>query len=109
MRVPKSSDLVSAIEGAGYKIEEDVMDSTSLVVEIPVKVGEKVRTLKDVSMLEQLNMAAFMQNVWADNQVSCTVTFDPETEGKEIENALNFYQYQLKGISFLPKLDQIYP
>ena len=55
-------------------------------------------------MWEQMSLAAFMQKYWADNQVSCTVTFDPETEGKQIAYALNYFQYQLKGISFLPKL-----
>ena len=48
-------------------------------------------------------MAAFLQRHWADNQVSCTVTFDPETEGNQLEQALNYYQYQLKGISCLPR------
>jgi len=50
-------------------------------------------------------LASFMQRYWADNQVSCTVTFDPETEGNQIATALNYFQYQLKGISFLPKLE----
>jgi ribonucleoside-triphosphate reductase (thioredoxin) len=54
-------------------------------------------------MWEQLGLAAFLQRYWADNQVSCTVTFDPETEGPQLQNALNLYQYQLKGISFLPR------
>ena len=57
-------------------------------------------------MWEQLSLAAFMQKYWADNQVSCTVTFDPKTEGKDIAYALNYFQYQLKGISFLPKMKQ---
>ena len=56
-------------------------------------------------MWEQMALAAFMQWYWADNQVSCTVTFDPKTEGKQIATALNYFQYQLKGISFLPKLE----
>ena len=56
-------------------------------------------------MWEQMSLAAFMQKYWADNQVSCTVTFDPETEGKQISYALNYFQYQLKGISFLPKME----
>ena len=46
-----------------------------------------------------------LQKYWADNQVSCTVTFSPETEGQDIAPALDLFQYQLKGISFLPKLD----
>lgn len=65
--------------------------------------GEGIRTVSDVSMWEQMSLAAFMQKYWADNQVSCTVTFDPKTEGKDIAYALNYFQYQLKGISFLPK------
>ena len=70
----------------------------------PIDAGEGVRTLNDVSMWEQLSLAAFLQKHWADNQVSCTVTFDPETEGPQLQHALDVYQYQLKGISFLPKL-----
>jgi len=56
-------------------------------------------------MWEQLSLAALAQRYWADNQVSCTVTFDPESEGEQIANALDVFQYQLKGISFLPRLD----
>jgi hypothetical protein len=56
-------------------------------------------------MWEQLCLAAFMQRHWADNQVSATVTFDPEKEGPQIAHALQYFQYQLKGISFLPRHD----
>ena len=45
------------------------------------------------------------QRHWADNQVSCTVTFDPATEGKQLPHALDLYQYQLKGVSFLPRFE----
>ena len=76
-----------------------------MVVEVPVDVGEGVRTLPDVSMWEQLALSAVAQRYWADNQVSSTVTFDPVSEGNQIANALDVFQYQLKGISFLPRLD----
>jgi ribonucleoside-triphosphate reductase len=36
--------------------------------------------------------------------VSCTVTFDPLKEAHDLEHALNYFQYQLKGVSFLPRL-----
>jgi ribonucleoside-triphosphate reductase len=36
------------------------------------------------------------------------VSFDPETEGKDLKNALDFFQYSLKGISFLPKTKDVY-
>ena len=70
-----------------------------------IDVGEGIRTINDVSMWEQLSLAANMQRWWADNQVSCTITFNPVTEGKHIAAALDYFQYQMKGISFLPKLD----
>ena len=106
MRLSKHSELLPRLKDAGYKIEPAFGSEDSTVcVEIPVDVGEGIRTVSEVPMWEQLALAAFMQRHWADNQVSCTVTFDPETEGKELEYALNYYQYQLKGISFLPKLE----
>ena len=106
MRLGVGSNLVPALEKAGYKLEPAFgSEETTLVVEIPVDVGEGVKTLANVSMWEQLSLAALAQKWWADNQVSCTVTFIPETEGSQIAHALDIYQYQLKGISFLPKLD----
>lgn len=109
IRVQKGSPLIDPLQKAGYFIEDDKMDPSSLVVEFPVTLGSKVRTLKDVSLWEQLQMASFAQRYWADNQVSCTVTFDPETEGKDIKNALDYAQYHLKGISFLPSFKDVYP
>jgi len=104
MRLANNSPLIKPLIDAGYFIEPCVgsEDSTS-VVEIPIDVGEGIRTVNDVSMWEQLSLAANMQRWWADNQVSCTITFNPETEGKHIAAALDYFQYQLKGISFLPK------
>jgi uncharacterized Fe-S cluster-containing radical SAM superfamily protein len=98
--------LIQPLQQAGYKVEPCVgSESTTSVVEIPIDVGEGIRTVNDVSMWEQLSLAANMQRWWADNQVSCTITFNPETEGKHIASALDYFQYQLKGVSFLPKCD----
>jgi ribonucleoside-triphosphate reductase len=74
------------------------------VVEIPVSLGRGVKTLKEVHARKQLEIAALAQRHWADNQVSCTVTFDPETEGHLLPELLDEFQHQLKGISFLPNL-----
>jgi ribonucleoside-triphosphate reductase len=104
MRLSKNSELVPRLIEAGYHVEPCVGDASSSVVEIPVALEEGLRTVGKVSMWEQLALAAFLQRYWADNQVSCTVTFQPH-EGPQIEHALAFYQYQLKGISFLPQLE----
>ncbi|RUS15087.1 hypothetical protein BC937DRAFT_92916 [Endogone sp. FLAS-F59071] len=104
VRLSEHSDLIEPLRAAGYKIERDVVGSGTYVVEIPIDHGEGVRGLEQVSVWEQLSLAAFLQKYWSDNQVSCTVTFDPKTEGSQVEHALNYFQYQLKGISFLPRL-----
>jgi hypothetical protein len=103
--VSKTSDLIPYLEGAGYPIEPDVNDVVNtVVVEIPVAI-EGVRTASEVSMWEQLSLAAFLQEHWSDNQVSCTITFGKK-EREQIKHALNYFQYKLKGISFLPKLEK---
>lgn len=104
MRLSKNNELIPYLKKSGYIIEDDVSHpDTTCVVEIPVAI-ENIRTLNEVSMWEQLSLTAFMQKYWADNQVSCTITFKPH-EAKQIEAALNYFQYQLKGISFLPKTE----
>jgi adenosylcobalamin-dependent ribonucleoside-triphosphate reductase len=106
MRLSVNSGLVKPLKKAGYEIEPAFgSEESTLVISMPVDAGENVRTADEVSMWEQLSLAAFMQKYWADNQVSCTVSVDPVTEGPQIENALNYFQYQLKGISFLIKED----
>jgi len=107
VRINTRSNLLPFIIKAGYKVEPDITDpENTLVIEVPVHI-ENTRTIDDVSIWEQCELAAFMQKYWADNQVSCTVTFSP-AEQDQIEQVLNYYQYRLKSISFLPKDDSSY-
>jgi hypothetical protein len=104
VRLTVHSALVDPLIKAGYHVEPDAQDPTNtLVVSFPISVGTKVRAEKDVSVWEKVAIAAFVQRYYADNQVSVTASFNPETEANQIEPILNFYQYQLKGLSFLPK------
>jgi adenosylcobalamin-dependent ribonucleoside-triphosphate reductase len=106
MRLSKYSDLIAPLKEAGYHIEPCYgSEDTTVVVEIPVNVGDKLRPVKSVSIWEQAALAAFLQRYWADNQVSCTISFRKD-EADQIQHVLNFYQYQLKGISFLPILEK---
>jgi adenosylcobalamin-dependent ribonucleoside-triphosphate reductase len=105
IRIANNSDLLEGLRNAGYVVELDVMDpNNTSVVEFPVSI-EGIRTINEVSIWEQAALAAFLQKYWADNQVSCTITFK-EHEKDQIEHVLNYYQYQLKGVSFLPKTDK---
>jgi len=107
VRIANNSSLLKVLKKAGYKIEPAYgQEDTTVIIEFPVFIGENVKTQEDVSMWEQLAQASFMQKYWADNAVSVTITFDPKKEGKDLEKALDFYQYQLKGVSFLPKISE---
>ena len=110
VRLNKESDLITPLKRSGFNVEPDVANPEhTVVVSIPVDVGQGIRTLKEISIWEQMSLAAFIQRYWSDNQVSCTVTFEPN-EADQIEHSLNYFQYKLKGISFLPrKTTKVYP
>jgi ribonucleoside-triphosphate reductase len=95
MRLSKHSELIKPLEKANYHIEPAFgSEDSTVVVEIPVDVGEGIRTAAELSIWEQFSLAAFLQRHWADNQVSCTATFDPETEAEELPHVLNYFHYK---------------
>ncbi len=105
VRVNKSSKLLEPLRNAGYKIEPCVgSEATTVVVEFPVKLNVK-RDATEVSIWEKAMLASFIQEHWSDNQVSITVDFNVETEKSQIEKILDYFQYKLKAVSFLP----VYP
>jgi len=135
VRMPANSPLIQCLQNAGYFIEEakDGIPGTTMVVEIPVSAmgdsasavdfatavasssddtnagSRQIRTVADLDVEEQVSIAALLQRHWADNAVSCTVTFDPETTTKkDIVGCLNRFQHELKGISFLPESKGVY-
>ena len=95
----------------GYKVEPAFgSEDTTMVVEVSVDVGEGDTDNDRTFDLGTIQFNIFLQRHWMDNQVSCTVTFDPEKEGDQIPHVLNYYQYHLKGISLLPRHDYgLYP
>lgn len=98
---------VQSIINAGYHVEPDVNDPTgTLVVEFPVAGDDKVLTEREVSVEDKVDLAILLQEYWADNQVSCTATFDPATEKDKIINVLKNNEKSLKSISFLPMAEQ---
>lgn len=108
VRFPSNSPLLTPLQKAGYFIEDakDGISGSTKVVEFPISTSDDaIPNVEDVSIWQQLALAAFLQEYWADNSVSCTVTFDPEkTSQEELVFALDVYQYKLKGISFLPNV-----
>lgn len=81
-------------------MEKDKYTPLTTVVEFPVHEPHFTKGKRDVSMWEQLEIAAQYQHYWADNSVSITVTFKPE-EASQIKDALEMYETRLKAVSFL--------
>jgi hypothetical protein len=67
------------------------------------------RAERDVSIFEKMSLAATAQRYWSDNSVSVTISFDPETEAKDVPTVLHMYDGQLKTVSFLPMGNFTYP
>lgn len=102
VRIGNADPLLPLLKAAGHKIEPCVgNEKTTSVIEFPIDNGAGVRSVSEITMWEQVRMAEFMQQYWSDNQVSITVSFK-KSEAKDIAHALDFAQYSLKGISFLP-------
>ena len=61
IRIAENSDLLGPIRDAGYHIEDDCVSGPGTkVVSIPVKVGQKVKTLNEVSAKSQIELAALL-------------------------------------------------
>jgi len=100
IRFGTDSQLLDKLSEAGYNIEEDKYSPNTMCVEFPVHEPYFKKSKKDISVWEQLEIAAQYQYYWADNSVSITVTFKPE-EAKDIKSALEMYESRLKAVSFL--------
>lgn len=107
IRFMEGHNLLKPLEEAGYKIEKDVYSAKTYVVSFPIKEEYFDRSVNQVSLWEQMENVAQIQQYWADNQVSVTVSFDKK-DSKDIKYALELYETRIKGVSFLPTSDHGY-
>lgn len=104
IRVQNTSPLVQAAIDAGYKVEADTYADDTSVIAFPVEEKHYLKGKEDVTMWEQFLNAADMQHHWADNQISCTISFK-KSEVPDIKQCLEVFEDKLKGISMLPLAD----
>ena len=108
VRVSKTSNLWKTLQKAGYPVEEDKMQPDyTMVISFPIKEKFFSRKKRDISIWEQFELASAFQRIWADNQVSITVTFKKD-EIKDIPRVLSYYEDKLKSVSLLPLEDHTY-
>ena len=109
IRFANADPMLPLFKMANYRVEPaNESPNTTSVVFFPVK-SKARRSEKDVSIYEKMALAATAQRYWSDNSVSVTVSFDPETEASSIGTALHMYDGQLKTVSFLPMMSDVYP
>jgi len=100
IRFSHTSQVLERLKEAGYHIEKDKYSPNTMVVAFPVREPYFTKSKKDVTMWEQLEIAAQYQHYWADNSVSVTVTFSEE-EAPHLKAALEMYETRLKAVSFI--------
>jgi ribonucleoside-diphosphate reductase alpha chain len=103
IRIAKNSELVPHLINSNVPFEQDNYADNTLVFSFPIDQGP-TRSLKEVSMWEQLKMAELFQRWWSDNSVSVTINYDAE-EAKSLESAISSSISNIKTLSFAPKSD----
>lgn len=104
VQVADNSPLIQRAIDAGLHVEPKRGVLNTAVIAFPVDIGEGVRAEHEVSLREQLELAATVQRLWSDNGVSLTGTFDKEeTSPEDIALLLEEFKSKLKAVSLLPR------
>jgi adenosylcobalamin-dependent ribonucleoside-triphosphate reductase len=108
VRVANTSELIPILEKAGYRVEPAITDPLKTsVIYFPILHEPGTISKTNISIWEQFANAVDLQEYWADNQVSITITFS-EHEKSQIARALSCFDRKLKGVSLLPISDHGY-
>lgn len=104
-RLAKNDPMVPALMEANVPFELDQYDQTghTLVFEFPTKAAHTRLTVQTETIRDQFERQAMVQEWWADNAVSATLSFDPDTEKAETAACLKEYVPRFKSTAMLAK------
>jgi ribonucleoside-triphosphate reductase len=106
IRISSNHALVQVCKDHGYHVEyqqnfDGSEDHSTVVVSFPFRHPDHAVLAKDMTAISQLETVKWLQEVWSDNSVSCTVYYRPE-ELPEIRKYLKKnYKNNHKSLSFL--------
>ena len=106
IRIAANHSLVQVCRDKGYPVEyqqnfDGTEDHSTVVVSFPFRHPDHAVLAKDMTALQQLETVKWLQEVWSDNSVSCTVYYRKE-ELPEIRKYLKKnYRNNHKSLSFL--------
>ncbi len=101
IRIAEDSHMDVILKKNNVPWEPDVVSPATNVFSFPINQG-KTRPASSVSAWEQFSLLATLQREWADNMVSCTVYWNPETEKDQLEHMLAQFAPLIKSVSLLP-------
>lgn len=103
-RIAKDSPMAEALVAAGVPHEECVYDLTgnTWAFAFPEAARDPLRTKKTQTVREQIERQLALQEHWADNAVSSTISFREEEKG-ELASLLREHVKRLKSVSCLPE------
>jgi ribonucleoside-triphosphate reductase (thioredoxin) len=106
IRIASDHSLVQVCRDHGYHVEyqqnfDGTEDRSTVVVSFPFCYPEGTRLANEMTAIAQLETVRWLQEVWSDNSVSCTVYYRKE-ELPEIRKYLaKHYKNGHKSLSFL--------
>jgi hypothetical protein len=103
-RIAKNDPMAPALIEAGVPHEEDIYDHTghTWVFAFPTKARHTNVTVQTETIRDQFKRQADVQEWWADNAVSATLSFE-EHERDELVKCFAEYVPRFKSTSCLPK------
>lgn len=104
VRIAKNDRMVPALLEAGVPFEYDIYDKTqnTLVFSFPMKARHTKVTVQSQTLRDQFERQAMVQEWWADNAVSSTLSFNHD-EKDELAGCLKEYVPRLKSTSCMPR------
>ena len=107
VRSDKKDPLAEYMSAAGFPVEQDVMNPSTLVFSFPIKAPEQSIKVNDVDALQQLRLWKKYQDHWCEHKPSVTVYYTDD-EFFEVCQWLWSNLDMVSGISLLPYSDHVY-
>ena len=107
VRADKKDPLAEYMSEAGFPVEQDVMNQSSVVFSFPIKAPKDSTVVKEVGAMQQLRLWKKYQDHWCEHKPSITVYYTDD-EFFEVCQWLWEHFDSVSGISLLPVSDHVY-
>lgn len=106
IRIAANHQLVQTCKDHGYPVEfqrnfDGTEDHSTVVVSFPFSYPENTVLANEMSAIDQLEAVKWLQEVWSDNSVSCTVYYRKEELGEIQAYLKKNWKNGFKSLSFL--------